>query len=81
MLRGGLPYFYDTILRPLLNTHNYNTRSGNYRHPMLHSEIERRSLAHQLVLLFESVHTDAFDTLSVTTAANKYKKHLLSLQM
>ena len=51
----NLPYFFENILRPLQNAHTYNMRSGDYHHPMITTEVERRSIAHQVVLLYESI--------------------------
>ena len=81
MQRGCLPYFFENILRPLLNSHTYNTRSGDFRHPMLHSENERRSIAHQVILLIESLHTDDYEPLSVASAVAKFKKNLIASQL
>ena len=35
MQSGLLPKFYDLLLRPLERSHNYSTRAGPLRHPML----------------------------------------------
>ena len=55
MQRGHLPVFYDLILRPLESNHDYNTRSNALRHPMLSGEVERRAIAHQVIVLKESL--------------------------
>ena len=78
MLSGCLPNFYDMLLRPLLSEHNYNTRAGSFRHPLLSSEIERRSVKHQVILLYENVQQHFYLNMSVHKAVRKYKKYLLS---
>ena len=81
MKRGYLPYFFENILRPLQNAHSYNTRSGDYRHPMIYSEAERRSIAHQVVLLYESIPVEEYDGCSLAGAVSKFKKYLLAHQL
>lgn len=81
MLKGNLPYFMESLLRPLQNTHQYNTRSGIYHHPMIHSEIERRSIAHQVVLLYDSVNVGDYEDNSLAVAVRKFKKFLLNSQL
>ena len=81
MKRGYLPYFFENILRPLQNAHTYNTRSGNYRHPMIYTEVERRSIAHQIVLLYESTPVQEYDSCSLAEAVSKFKKYLLAHQL
>ena len=81
MKRGYLPYFFENILRPLQNAHTYNTRSGNYRHPMIYTEVERRSIAHQIVLLYESTPVQEYDSCSLAEAVSRFKKYLLAHQL
>ena len=81
MLKGSLPYFFDRLLRPLVSNHSYNTRSNSYRHPLLTTEIERRSVTHQLVLLHESVPPELYIDVSIKTAMGRYKKILLANQL
>ena len=40
LLRGELPNFYDVLLRPSEINHNYATRGGCFRHPLVRNEIE-----------------------------------------
>ena len=70
MKRGYLPYFFEKILRPLQNAHSYNTRSGDYCHPMIYSEVERRPIAHQVVLLYESIPVEDNDGCSLANSRN-----------
>ena len=79
MLRGDLPNFY-MLLQPLLANHGYSTRAGTFRHPLLNNEIERRSVKHQVILLYENVPHDFYMNVSLCTAVRKYKKYLLSNQ-
>ena len=77
MLKGSLPSFYNLLLNPLLTTHQYQTRGGNYRHPLITSEVERRAVAHQIIILMESVEINDFLDLSMTVAVNKYREMML----
>ena len=80
MLRGCLPNFYNMLLRPLISNHVYNTRAGVFRHPLLGSEIERRSIMHQVIMLYENVPHDFYIDVSISTAVRKYKRFLMSSQ-
>ena len=80
MQKGNLPYFYDTLLRPLESDHNYNTRTNTFRHPRITCEVERRSIAHQIVLLQEAVPPEIFNDASLYAIVCKYKKYLLDRQ-
>ena len=77
VLNGNLPVFYNLLLRPLVATHRYGTRRGVFRHPMLTCEVERRAVAHQMILLYDEVPQE-FYNVSVGTAFKKYKRSLLS---
>ena len=80
VLKGNLPSFYELLIRPLLYSHNYHTRRGSFRHPLVVCEVERRGVTHQLVLLYDEIQPEFYIDVSVHTAANKYKKALLSSQ-
>ena len=80
VLNGSLPFFYNLLLNPLISVHGYPTRGGIFRHPLISCEVERRSVAYQLVLLFEEVNADMYENVSVHTASFKYKKHLMLTQ-
>ena len=77
MLKGLLPTFYDLLLRPLEITHEHNTRSSSLRHPMLTSEVERRAIAHQVIILKETLPLDM--SLNATPGAlfRRYKRYLM----
>ena len=80
MLKGYLPLFYDRLLQPLSATHNYSTRAGTFRHPLISCEVERRSIANQLIVMYEGVDVDMYVNLSIAGAICKYKRYLLSKQ-
>ena len=81
MKRGYLLYFFENILMPLQNAHTYNARSGDYRHPMITTEVERKSIAHQVVLLYDSIPVKEYDGCSLAGAVSKFKKYLLAHQL
>ena len=80
LLKGSLPYFYDVLLRPLLSTHNYGTRAGRYRHPLVVCEVERRAIAHQLILMYDETRPNLNEGRTTESILRKYKKFLLSQQ-
>ena len=80
LMNGSLPFFYDLLLRPLLSTHSYNTRAGRFRHPLLICEVERRAIAHQLILLHEESPPVLGDGLTIKSIVKKYKRFLLTQQ-
>ena len=79
LLNGQLPLFYDILLRPLLSSHGYNTRTGDFRHPLLTCEVERRAIAHQLVVLYDETPSEFYD-MTLRKAIKHYKRHLLYSQ-
>ena len=80
LLNGSLPYFYDLLLRPLLSTHNYGTRAGRFRHPLVVCEVERRAIAHQLILMYEETRPNFDEGRTTRCILKKYKKFLLNQQ-
>ena len=56
-------------------------RSDDYRHPMITTEVERRSIAHQVVLLYEFIAVEEYDGCSLAGAVSKFKKYLLAHQL
>ena len=80
LLKGDLPLFYDLLLRPLHSLHQYQTRGGIFRHPLLTCEVERRAIANQMILLLEDIPIEQYLSLSVKAATTKFKKYLLSRQ-
>ena len=80
LLKGDLPIFYDLLLRPLLPNHRYGTRTGRFRHPLIVCEVERRAVAHQLILIYDEFG-DALDTnLGTEIIVKKCKRSLLDKQ-
>ena len=80
MQSGILPEFYDLLLRPLERSHDYSTRAGPLRHPMLTSEVERRAIIYQVITLRESLPPDLFSGATHAARFSKYKKYLLDAQ-
>ena len=80
LLNGNLPNLYNLLLRPLLSTHNYRTRGGRFWHPLVTCEIERRAVAHQLVLLYDEIDPDFCNSLDIHRVLKKYKRFLLGEQ-
>ena len=80
LLNGNLPNFYELLLRPLLSTHEYGTRAGGFRHPLVVCEVERRAVAHQLILMYDEISPDVYVGLSIQRALRKYKRSLLDEQ-
>ena len=81
ILQGRMPYFYNTLLRPLEVHHRYGTRNHSFRQPFITSEVVRRSVSPQLITLFNSLppHIDIF-TVSVPKALRMYKRFLWNNQ-
>ena len=80
LLNDELPMFYNMILRPLLLPYGYNTRGRKFRHPLLSCEVERRAIAHQIILLYEETPSAYYEDVSICKAKQLYKDFLLSLQ-
>ena len=80
ILKGCIPFFYNLLLQPLITSHNYGTRAGAFRHPLISCEVERRSIASQLILMHEEINADVYVNLSIAGAICKYKRSLLSRQ-
>ena len=80
LMKGCLPIFYDILLRPLLPNHSYGTRCGRFRHPLITCEVERRAVAHQLILIYDEYSANVDENLSIHTILKRYKKFLLQRQ-
>lgn len=81
LLKGELPLFYNLLLQPLHSLHQYHTRGGVYRHPLVTCEVERRAISHQMILLMEDVNIEQYRSQSVKAASMNFKKFLLSRQI
>ena len=79
LLDGHLPDVYNYLLGPHLSPRNYETRNGPFLHPALTSEVERRSLPHQLISLYDRLPAEYFSHHS-KKATNNFKKYLLNNQ-
>lgn len=79
LLNGNMPSFYNLLLRPLLSSHNYSTRARRFRHPLVACEVERRAVAHQLVLMYDEIDFN-FLSLNIHGALSQYRRFLLSEQ-
>ena len=80
LLNGSLPSFYNLLLRPLLTNHNYGTRTRRFRHPLVVCEVERRAVAHQLVLMYEDIDPNFYNSVNIQKALKQYKIFLLDEQ-
>ena len=79
LIDGNLPEFWNILMAEHVTSHAYNTRQHRFRHPALVCEIERRSLSHQLILLYESVSKNILE-INPTSALKLFKKSLLDSQ-
>lgn len=81
ILQGHLPYFYDSLLRPLEVHHRYGTRHHSFRQPFITNEVVRRSVSPQMVTLFNSL-PQQIDILTVPVhkALKMYKRILWNSQ-
>ena len=79
LLDGHLPDMYSYLLGPYLSPRYYKTRNGPFLHPPLTSEVERRSLPHQLIILYDKLPAEYFN-LNGNKAAKDFKKYLINSQ-
>ena len=80
LLNGCLPNFYDLLLRPLISTDNYNTRSVGFRHPLVGCEVESRAIAHQLLVMKDELAPNLLEGPTIVRVLKNYKKFLLNEQ-
>ena len=81
VLQGRMPYFYNTLLRPLEVHHRYGTRNHSFRQPLITSEVVRRSISPQLITMFNSLPPEInILTVSAPKALRMYKRILLNTQ-
>ena len=78
LLNGSLPYFYDLLLRPLLSTHNYSTRTGKFRNPLVVCEVVRRAIAHQIILIYDETRLNLDEARTAESISTKCKIFLLN---
>ena len=79
LLNGRNPELFEILLRPYYISHSYATRGRIFRHPHLASEIERRFLTHQLIILYEQLPDYLFEN-SLSYSIRLFKKSLLETQ-
>ena len=79
LVDGHLPEFYNSLLEPHTSLHAYGTRGRRFRHPALVSEVERKFLPHQLILLYDSLPDEIFNV-NLTVSLETFKTLLLSNQ-
>ena len=79
LIDGRLPDMYDYLLGPHISPRNYETRNGRFRHPALTNEVERRSLPHQLISLYDTLPAGYIDQ-GVNKATQNFKQYLLNMQ-
>ena len=79
LLDGRIPELYDLLLRPYIAHHNYGTRGGQFRHPNLTCEIERRFLSYQLIIMYEQLPDHFFVNL-LSPSLRSFRQYLLNIQ-
>ena len=79
LMEGRYPEFYNILLRPYLTAHHYETRGSMFRHPPLVSEVERRYLSHQLIIMYENLPPNIMNN-NLRTSLRMYKFELLQNQ-
>ena len=79
LLSGELPEFWNILLSTHIAPHSYNTRQIRFRHPALTCEVERRTLSHQLILLYESIPRNILE-MSTGSSLKIFKKSLMDSQ-
>ena len=61
LLDGELPEFWQLLLANHVSHHEYNTRRVRFRHPNITSEVKRRALPYQLILMLEELPLDILE--------------------
>ena len=79
LLDGECPEMFSYLLEPHLSLRNYETRNGIFRHPALSCEVERMSLPHQLIKLYDSIPADYLNQ-SYKVSVKNFKRYLLDNQ-
>ena len=79
LLDGALPEFWQLLLARYTTPHAYNTRGIRFRHPNITSEVERRALSYQLILLLEELPANILDR-NPKASAKLFKRNLLESQ-
>ena len=79
LVDGSLPEFWQLLLANHVTTHSYNTRGRRFRHPNIVSEIERRALSYQLIMMLEELPKRIFER-NFISSVKHFKKILLDCQ-
>ena len=79
LLDGQLPEFWELLMAKYLTSHAYNTRQIRFRHPNVRSEVERRALSYQLILMLEELPSDILE-MSFKSSIKHFKRELLASQ-
>ena len=76
---GQLPEFWERLMAKYLTSHAYNTRQIRFRHPNVRSEVERRALSYQLIIMLEELPSDILE-MSFKSSIKHFKRELLASQ-
>ena len=79
LMDGNLPEFWQLLLASYTTPHAYNTRGIRFRHPNISSELERRALSYQLILMLEDLPTNILE-INPKASVKQFKKSLLTSQ-
>ena len=79
LLDGKLADFWEILLADYVAPHSYNTRQIRFRHPDISTEVERRALSYQLIIMLEELPPNILEV-DFNTSIRKFKKILLSMQ-
>ena len=79
LVDGNLPEFWQLLLASYTTPHAYNTRGIRFRHPNISSELERRALSYQLILMLEDLPTNILE-INPKASVKQFKKSLLTSQ-
>ena len=79
LLDGQLPEFWELLMAKYITAHDYNTRQIRFRHPNIYSEVERRALSYQLIMLLEELPPTVLE-MSFQSSIRQFKRALLASQ-
>ena len=79
LLDGDLPEFWQLLLARYTSPHPYNTRGIRFRHPNIRSEVERRALSYQLILMLEDLPANILD-INRKASIKHFKRNLMESQ-
>ena len=79
ILDGELPQFWQLLLARYVSPHAYNTRNIRFRHPNIGTEVERRGLSYQLIMMLEDLPLTILET-DFNRSVQHFKSILLTSQ-